>query len=316
MQTDPRFEQAGGSIARDSITIRFQGPEDSGDDPFTDPTDIDGGDTVDIPDTPFGGSGSDKVCDRDKLIRFLKKHPDRLREWARVIGIKPTYSSVAKYISKLHPVTLARDTQVTNHAWVDGHAVPFQAILQAGTAVLVDKYGRPVARCRCGNPLTQPVVLRKAICQDCPPRYQPPKQCRFYDSRANYTTLIYTDDYYSNDEYDRAFIRLARTGPYDDCWIVYPDPPVVTIIEVYREPPPEPEPAPTPPPVQPAPQPHDDGGVDCNAPRSQLEFEQCRDQQQPPPQYPGDPQGPTDYIPPDDDPGHIQPGTNPDYPQP
>jgi hypothetical protein len=316
---DPRFENAGGSIGRDSQTIEFQGPEAIGDDPFTDPADVDGDETVDIPDTPFGGSGSDKVCDRDKLIRFLKKHPDRMREWARVLGIKPTYASVSTYISKLHPVTLSRDTRVTNHTFVDGHAVPFQAILQAGTAVLVDKYGRPVARCRCGNPLREPAVIQKAICHSCPPAYKPPKQCRFYDSRVRYDKEIYTRDYYSNDEYDRAFIRLARNGPYDDCWIVYPDPPTVTIIEVYTPPPPEPEPAP--PPVQPAPTPyqppHDDGGLNCNAPRSQLEFEQCRDLQHPPAEpYPGDPQGPTDYIPPEDDPGHIQPGTNPDYPQP
>jgi hypothetical protein len=312
-QTDPRFEQAGGTFARDANTIEFQEPEESGDDPFTEPTDIDGEKTVELPDTPFGGSGSDKVCDRDKLIRFLKKHPDRLREWARVLGIKPTYASVSKDISKLHPVTLSRDTQVTNHAFVDGHAVPFQAILQAGTAVLVDKYGRPVARCRCGNPLTEPVVLKKAICRNCPPRYTPPKQCRFYETRVNYNGEIYKDDYYSNDEYDRAFIRLAGDGPYDECWIVYPDPPVVTIIEIYREPPPEPTPAP--PPAQPDPTPyqppHDDGGVDCNAPRSQLEFEQCRDGQHS--QTPEVPDGPTDYIPPQDDPDY-QPGTNPEYP--
>ena len=172
-QTDPRFAEAGGSIARESQTIEFQGPEELGEDPFTEPTDVDGDKTVEIPKTPFGGSGSDKVCDRDKLIRFLKRHPDRLRAWARVLGIKPTYAAVSKYISKLHPVTLSRDTQVTNHTFVNGAAVPFQAILQAGTAVLVDKYGRPVARCRCGNPLTEPVVLTKAICRSCPPQLQP-----------------------------------------------------------------------------------------------------------------------------------------------
>ena len=134
-------------------TIRFQRPKDPGPQPFTPPADVSGPKTVQAS-GPFGGTGSNQVCDRDLLIRFLKEHPDRMREWARVEGIDPSYDSVSKYIAKLHPVTLTRDTQVTNHTFINGHAVGFQAILQAGTAVLVDKYGRPVARCRCGNPLT------------------------------------------------------------------------------------------------------------------------------------------------------------------
>ena len=68
----------------------------------------------------------------------LKAHPDRMREWARVVGVSASYKKVSKYIAKLHPVTLTRDTQVTNHAFTNGRAVPFQAILQAGTAVLVE----------------------------------------------------------------------------------------------------------------------------------------------------------------------------------
>jgi hypothetical protein len=143
----------------DVQTVSFQKPEDPGPDPFTKPADVAGDDEVDIPvsgtggEQPFGGSGSNRVCDRDKLIRFLKRNPLRMREWARVLGVSPTFRAVKRYIAKLHPVTLTRDTQVTNHAFKNGRAVPFQAILQAGTAVLVDKYGVPVVRCFCGNPL-------------------------------------------------------------------------------------------------------------------------------------------------------------------
>jgi len=36
------------------------------------------------------------------------------------------------------------------------------SVLQAGTAVLVDRYGVPRARCACGNPLTPPTPARPA----------------------------------------------------------------------------------------------------------------------------------------------------------
>src|SRR5687768_18036157 len=173
------------SAGEDLQTVSFQQPEDPGPDPFTPPADVEGDDEVDIPaggsggQQPFGGSGSNRVCDRDKLIRFLRRNPAQMREWARVLGVRPTFRAVKKYISKLHPVTLTRDTQVTNHAFRNGRAVPFQAILQAGTAVLVDKYGTPVVRCFCGNPLGPAVYTPEAKCTGCPPDYRPPKQCEF-----------------------------------------------------------------------------------------------------------------------------------------
>src|SRR6266542_7033136 len=95
----------------DLQTVSFQKPEDPGPDPFTPPADVEGDDEVDIPasgtggEQPFGGSGSNRVCDRDKLIRFLKRNPERMREWARVLGVRPTFRAVKQYIAKLHPVT-------------------------------------------------------------------------------------------------------------------------------------------------------------------------------------------------------------------
>ena len=160
--------------------ITFQQPEDPGADPFPPPADVESDREVPISSSggqqPFGGSGSNRVCDRDKLIRFLEANPERMSEWARVLGIEPKFSRVKKYIAKLHPVTLTRDTQVTNHAFKNGRAVPFQAILQAGTAVLVDQYGVPVVRCYCGNPLGPAVYTPNATCLHCPPHYTPPKQ--------------------------------------------------------------------------------------------------------------------------------------------
>ena len=96
---------------------------------------------------------------------------------SRQIGV------VKKYIAKLHPVTLTRDTQVTNHAYTNGQAVPFQAILQAGTAVLVDEYGVPVVRCYCGNPLGPADLHARGRVHGLPADYKPPKQCKFDAAR-------------------------------------------------------------------------------------------------------------------------------------
>jgi uncharacterized membrane protein YgcG len=247
--------------ASNTQTVRFQKPEDPGPEPFTEPTDVSGSRTVSLQSSssggggsssggsgPYGGSGSDKVCDRDTLIRYLTDNPDRRRAWAGVLGIDSDERSVTEYIAKLHPVTLTRDTQVTNHSFVNGRAVPFQSILQAGTAVLVDRYGHPVARCRCGNPLREPTYIETAKCIDCPPNYRPPTYCKLWTRETDYD---YTDDYYSNEEYDKLFIDGWRDGPYVRCYEAYPDPPVVTIIDLYEKPP-EPEPTPqyNPPPRQ------------------------------------------------------------------
>jgi hypothetical protein len=265
--------------AGDTQTITFQQPEDPGRDPFTPPADVRGGEEVEVS-QPFGGSGSNRVCDRDKLIEFLEANPERMAEWARVLDVDPDIRAVKKYIAKLHPVTLTRDTQVTNHAFTDGRAVPFQAILQAGTAVLVDKYGVPVVRCFCGNPLGPAVFTPEAKCTGCPPNYKPPRQCEF-GRRENYDESYYRRDHYGNGDYDEVFIRRHRSSGYADCYEPYPDPPVVTAVNVYR-PPPTPEPPPPPPP--------EPEGLQCDPPRSQLEFEQCRELEHPEPDPPPQPE--------------------------
>jgi hypothetical protein len=228
----------GGGDEAKAQTVRFQQPVDVGPDPFIDtPADRKGKKTVKITPSspeqigagPFGGTGSDLVCDRDLLIRSLKARPDRLAEWARVRGVEPTIKAVGRYISKLHPVTLTRDTRVTNYSFVNGRAVGFQSILAAGTAVLVDDYGNPVVRCRCGNPLTEPLPIPEAVCLACPPRYQPPPPCPYTETTI-YRRRWYPDRYYSNARYDEVFIRQFRS----DCYSAYPDPPVVRIVDIYN----------------------------------------------------------------------------------
>ncbi len=169
---------ADGSDEAKGQTIQFQKPTDPGKKPFTKPADVRGTKTVAVGSGPFGGTGTDYVCDRELLIRSLRAQPEKLREWARVQGISPDYATVARYIRKLTPVTLTRDTQVTNHNFVDGRAVGYQSILQAGTTVLVDEQGVPRARCRCGNPLLEAIFYASATCYGCPKHYTPPPPCR------------------------------------------------------------------------------------------------------------------------------------------
>jgi hypothetical protein len=104
----------------------------------------------------YGGSGDDKVCDREAMVAYLTQNPDKGRAWAAVAGVP--YDQLPSYIRSLTPTVLLYDTRVTNHGFVNGVANPIQSVLQAGTAVLVDRNGLPVAKCRCGNPLSPPVA--------------------------------------------------------------------------------------------------------------------------------------------------------------
>ena len=105
----------------------------------------------------YGGTGDDSSCDRSQLTRYLSAHPDRAAGWASVLGLRDGSSStISSYVDGLTSVVLRSDTYVTNHGWSDGSVTSWSAVLQAGTAVLVDPYGNPVTRCFCGNPLTAP----------------------------------------------------------------------------------------------------------------------------------------------------------------
>lgn len=84
----------------------------------------------------------------------------RAEAFAEVLGIAP--SEVGDYIAGLTPVVLREDTRVTNHGFVDGRANPFEAVLQAGSAVMVDERGVPRVRCACGNPLAEPTGASSA----------------------------------------------------------------------------------------------------------------------------------------------------------
>ncbi|MFF3557916.1 DUF6777 domain-containing protein [Streptomyces tsukubensis] len=106
----------------------------------------------------YGGTQQQSSCDVGKQIGYLSADQAKNRAFAGVLGIAP--GDVPGYLKSLTPVQLRIDTRVTNHGWRNGASTAYQAVLQAGTAVLVDARGVPRVRCACGNPLTPPQALQ------------------------------------------------------------------------------------------------------------------------------------------------------------
>ncbi|MFE1027516.1 DUF6777 domain-containing protein [Streptomyces sp. NPDC058818] len=104
----------------------------------------------------YGGIQHVGSCDVTRQIGHLAAHPARTRAFAGVAGVSA--AALPGYLRGLTPVVLRSDTRVTNHGYRDGRAAGYQAVLQAGTAVLVDDRGVPRVRCACGNPLKAPVA--------------------------------------------------------------------------------------------------------------------------------------------------------------
>jgi hypothetical protein len=104
----------------------------------------------------YGRTGDGVSCDVEKLIAYLENpaHADQAVAWAGAAHIRR--ADIRAYFLGLTPVRLRFDTKVTNYDYRDGHADGYQAVLQAGTSVLVDKRGVPRAKCNCGNPLMEP----------------------------------------------------------------------------------------------------------------------------------------------------------------
>jgi len=117
----------------------------------------------------YGGTLNLTTCDRNQLVVYLQQNPTKASAWASVIGITP--EQIPAYVAGLTPVLLRSDTLVTNHGFVNGRATSIPAVLQAGTAVLVDDKGVPVTKCYCGNPLTPPTYYSP----NSPPTYYGPR---------------------------------------------------------------------------------------------------------------------------------------------
>jgi serine/threonine protein kinase len=162
----------------DAMSVVAEPADSAGDDPFTPqpapggaaseapppagdgsaPDTENGAPTEDVPvsgDTEglYGGTGAE-ACSANFLATFFDTNPEKAAAWARAQGIER--SDIRSFLRSLTPVVLLTDTAVTNHGFRDGKANAYQAVLQAGTAVMVDEYGVPRVRCACGNPLDGP----------------------------------------------------------------------------------------------------------------------------------------------------------------
>ncbi|MFI2038983.1 DUF6777 domain-containing protein [Streptomyces bottropensis] len=170
-RSDDSGDSAGGEVF-------LQAAGKSGPDPFTESTATDSSTPPETPTaTPsssepanvtravdgsspglYGGTRKVSSCDVEKQIKVLGANPAKNDAFASVAGVEP--SGVPAYLRSLTPVQLRMDTRVTNHGYRDGAATSYQAVLQSGTAVLVDDRGVPRVRCACGNPLKPPVALK------------------------------------------------------------------------------------------------------------------------------------------------------------
>lgn len=106
----------------------------------------------------YGGTRNEASCDPERLIDFLGANRPKAKVWGGVLGITP--ADIPSYVRSLTPVVLTRDTRVRNHGYRNGRATARVAVLQAGTAVLVDANGVPRVKCGCGNPLTDAPTTR------------------------------------------------------------------------------------------------------------------------------------------------------------
>lgn len=107
----------------------------------------------------FGGTMNQATCNKSQLVSYLQANPSVATIWAGVFNIAP--ASIPAFVEPLTPVLLRSDTAVTNHGLEKGKLTTYPAVLQAGTAVMVDQFGTPVVKCSCGNPLTAPPKLNR-----------------------------------------------------------------------------------------------------------------------------------------------------------
>lgn len=97
--------------------------------------------------------GKQAVCDTEALVKMITKDKTRAKVWADLLGTTP--DKIKPTVEALTPLILRADTLVVNSDYRNGKAIQYPAVLQAGTAVLVDRYGVPTVKCNCGNPLAE-----------------------------------------------------------------------------------------------------------------------------------------------------------------
>ncbi|HEX6872154.1 MAG TPA: DUF6777 domain-containing protein [Micromonosporaceae bacterium] len=109
-----------------------------------------GGDLVGL----YGAVSGTGSCHTGAMVDYLRAHPEVAIAWAAVARIAA--ADIAAFMDDLTPAVLRSDTYVVSHQRAGDRVTGVPTVLQAGTAVLVDRFGSPVVRCLSGNPLTRP----------------------------------------------------------------------------------------------------------------------------------------------------------------
>jgi outer membrane biosynthesis protein TonB len=257
----------------------------------------------------YGGTLSNANCDAGQMATFLAQNTDKGAAWAQALSSDSTLrwsggtsvrpDQLPGYLAQLTPVLLRADTRVTNNGFADGRPTPRQAILQAGTAVLVDTYGVPRARCYCGNPLLAPrAVPRGPVYTGTTwPGFAPGNVVVVQPAAAPMPSITLV-----NINNGTTFTRPIGTNGRGD----QPTTPPPATTTSTAAPPPVPQPLPPAPPPQQVPQPLPPRPVPQQPVPQQPRPPQPGPQQPPPPQpgpQPAPPQGPPLTIPPTVNPG-------------
>jgi hypothetical protein len=131
--------------------------------PCDDPTVRRSGADIRVGTTPgtYGGVRTGDVCDVPSLVGALTTNAVVGAAWAAVHSIES--AEIESFVSGLTPVVLLRDTVVTDHGFNNGRIHPYQAVLEKGTAILVDGSGTPRVRCISGSPLRRPQPLIDSV---------------------------------------------------------------------------------------------------------------------------------------------------------
>ncbi|MFF7215805.1 DUF6777 domain-containing protein [Streptomyces sp. NPDC008238] len=161
----------------------------------------------------YGGTKGASACDVARQTRYLTEDPAKADAFAGVAGIDA--DGIGRYLESLTPALLRFDTRVTAHGFADGSATSFAAVLETGTAVLVDDRGLPRVRCAGGNPLSAPKAVKGAARTGQPwPGYRSSEVVAVRAApRAHRSFVLYDAGR------DELFRRLVGTRGGDDTWV-------------------------------------------------------------------------------------------------
>lgn len=127
--------------------------------PCSDPLTPNSGADIRVTTTPgtYGGSVNGDVCDVSALAAMLAADEGLAAVWGAPLEV--AVDEIPGFVDTLTPVVLLADTAITAYELRGDRVAARQAILQRGTAVLVDRLGVPAVRCMSGSPLRTPQSL-------------------------------------------------------------------------------------------------------------------------------------------------------------